>query len=76
MERSSRKRIKKKIDLRQKDLESLRVAISHHESNLGQDQLEDIAPSDDGLSDRGAREAPEAEMATAPEAMTLLQGVL
>ena len=44
------------------------MAISHHESNLRQDQSEDITPSDDGLSDHGAREAPEAEMATAPEA--------
>ena len=54
--------------MRQKDLETLRVAISHHESNLEQDQSEDITPSDDGLSGHGAREAPEAEMATAPEA--------
>ena len=64
----SRKRIKKEIDLRQKDLESLRAAIFHHESNLRQDQSGDIAPGDDGLSDHGAGEAPEAEMATAPEA--------
>ena len=54
--------------MRQKDLESLRAAICHHESNLGQDQLEDIAPDDDGLSDHGAGGAAEAEMATAPEA--------
>ena len=67
-DKSSRKRIKKEIDLRQKDLESLRAAISHHESNLGQDQLKDIAPGDDSLSNHGAGEAPEAEMATAPEA--------
>ena len=57
-DKSSRKKIKREIDLRWKDLESLRVAISHHESNLGQDQSED----------HGAREAPQAEMATAPEA--------
>ena len=67
-DKSSRKRIKKEIDLRWKGLESLRVAISHHESNLRQDQLEDIAPGDDSLSDHGAGEAAEAEMATAPEA--------
>ena len=48
--------------MRRKDLESLRVAISHHESNLGQDPLEDIPPGDDGLSGHGA----EAEMAAAP----------
>ena len=50
--------------MRCKDLESLRVRISHHESNLGQDPLEDITPDDDGLSDHGA----EAKMATAPRA--------
>ena len=66
--KSSQKRIKKEIDLRRKDLESLRMAISHHESNLGQDQPEDIVPSDDGLSDHGVEEATEAEMATALEA--------
>ena len=49
--------------MRQKDLKSLRATISHHESNLRQGQLED-----DNLSDHGAREAAEAEMAIAPEA--------
>ena len=49
--------------MRWKDLESLRAAVSHHESNLGQGQ-----PEDDDLSDNGAREAAEAEMAIAPEA--------
>ena len=67
-DKSSQKRIKKEINLRWKDLKSLRVAISHHESNLGQDQPGDIAPGDDDLSDHGAGEAAEAEMATAPEA--------
>ena len=60
-DKSSQKRIKKEIDMRCKDLESLRVCISHHESNLRQDPSEDITPSDDGLSGHGA----EAEMATA-----------
>ena len=60
-DKSSWKRIKKEIDMRCKDLESLRVCISNHESNLGQDPSEDIIPSDDGLSDHGAK----AEMATA-----------
>ena len=63
-DKSSQKRIQKEIDMRRKDLESLRVAISHHESNLRQDPSEDITPSDDGLSGHGA----EAEMATAPGA--------
>ena len=44
------------------------MAISHHESNLGHDQSENIAPGDDGLSGHGAREATEAEMAPATEA--------
>ena len=47
--------------MRWKDLESLRVAISHHESNLGQDPSEDITPGDDGLFGHGAK----VEMATA-----------
>ena len=54
--------------MRWKDLESLKAAISHHESNLGQVQLEDITTGDDDLPDHGAGEAAEAEMATAPEA--------
>ena len=49
--------------MRWKDLESLRAAIFHHESNLRQGQLED-----DDLSDHGAGEAAKAEMAIAPEA--------
>ena len=63
-DKSSRKRIKKEIDMRCKDLEGLRVCISHHESNLGQDPSEDNTPGDDGLFGHGA----EAEMATAPGA--------
>ena len=47
--------------MRRKDLESLRVHISHHESHLGQDPSEDNTPGDDGLFGHGA----EAEMATA-----------
>ena len=63
-DKSSRKRIKKEIDMRHKDLESLRVRISHHESHLGQDPSEDNTTGDDGLFDHGAK----AEMATAPGA--------
>ena len=48
-------------------MENLRVAISHHQSNLRWSQPEDIATHDDDLSDHGAGEAAEAEMAIAPE---------
>ena len=50
--------------MRCKDLESLRVCISHHESHLGQDPSKDNTPGDDSLFGHGA----EAEMATAPGA--------
>ena len=63
-DKSSRKRIKKEIDMRRKDLESLRERISYHESHLGQDPLEDNTAGDDDLFGHGA----EAEMATAPGA--------
>ena len=68
--KSSRKRIKKEIDLRWKDLESLSAAISQHESSLGRgrDQPEETMTSDDGSSDHGAGEAEEAEMAITPVA--------
>ena len=54
-----------KMDLRQKDLESLSFAISQHESSLrrGQDQPEETTTSDDGSSDHGARDAEEAKIA-------------
>ena len=65
--KDSQKRIKREIDLRWKDIENLRVAISHHESNLGWGQPEDVATHDDDLSDHRAREAAEAEMAAAPD---------
>ena len=35
---SAWKRLKREIDLRRKDIEHLKVAISHHQSNLGQGQ--------------------------------------
>ena len=60
--KSSRKKIKKEIDLRHKELESLRGRISYYESYLGQDPLEDDTPNDDRLSSHGAQ----ARMATAP----------
>ena len=61
-DKSSRKRIKKEIDLRCKDLESLREHISYYESRLGQDPSGDDPPNDDGLFGHGAQ----ARMATAP----------
>ena len=64
---STRKRLKREIDLRKKDIESLRVAISHHQSNLGQDKSGDVAPDDDDSSDHGAGEAAESKMAIASE---------
>ena len=41
--------------------------MSHHETNLRRGQPGDIATHDDDLSDHGAGEAAEAEMAIAPE---------
>ena len=64
---STWKRLKREIDLRRKDIENLKVAISHHQSNLKRGQPGDIATHDDDSSDHGAREAAEAEMAIAPE---------
>ena len=61
-DKSSRKRIKKEIHLRRKDLESLRERISYYESCLRQDPLGDDTPDDDGLFGHGAQ----ARMATAP----------
>ena len=61
-DKSSRKRIKKEIDLRCKDLESLREHISYYESHLGQDPSEDNTPDDYGLFGHGAQ----ARIATAP----------
>ena len=61
-DKSSQKRIKKEIDLRCKDLESLRERISYYESHLGQDPSEDNTPDDDCLFGHGAQ----ARMATAP----------
>ena len=54
--------------MRWKDLESLRAAISQHESSLGWGQQEDMTTSDDDSSDHGARDAAEAEMAITPVA--------
>ena len=61
-EKSSQKRIKKEIDMRRKDLESLKECISQYESHLKQDTSGDNTPDSDDLLDHGA----EAEMATVP----------
>ena len=64
---STRKRLKREIDLRRKDIENLKVAISHHQSNLGRGQPGDTATHDDDSCDHGVGEAAESEMAIAPE---------
>ena len=64
---SAWKRLKREIDLRRKDIENLKVAISHHQSNLGWGQSGDTPTHDDDSSDHGAREAAKSEMAIAPE---------
>ena len=61
-DKSSRKKIIKEIDLRCKELESLRGCISYYESHLRQDPSEDDTPNDDGLFSHSAQ----ARMATAP----------
>ena len=66
-EASTRKRLKGEIDLKRKDIESLKVAISHHQSNLGWGESGDAAPDDDDSSDHEAGKAVESEMAIAPE---------
>ena len=60
-EKSSRKRIKKEINTKCKDLESLKRHISQCESHLEQDTPGDDTPDIDDLLDQGA----ETEMATA-----------
>ena len=64
---SARKRLKREIDLRRKDIENLKVAISHHQSNLGWGQSGDTATHDDDSSDHGAGETTESETAIAQE---------
>ena len=64
---SAQKRLKREIDLRRKDIENLKVAISHHQSNLGRGQSGDTATDDDDSSDHGAEDSVESEMAIAPE---------
>ena len=56
------------MDLIQKDLEGLSLAISQHESHLGWDEAEETTTSEDSSSDHGAGDAVEAEMAITPVA--------
>ena len=60
-EKSSRKRIKKEINMRRKDLKSLKGCIFQYESHLEQDTPGDNTQDSDDLLDWGA----EAEKATA-----------
>ena len=55
-------KIKKEIDLRQKELESLRECISHYKLHLGQDPSQNDTPEDDVLFGHSAQ----ARIATAP----------
>ena len=63
-EKSSQKRTKKEIDMRCKDLKSLKGRISQYESHLEQDTPGDNTRDSEDLLNQGA----EAEMATAPGA--------
>ena len=47
-DKDTQKRIKKEIDMKQKDVKNLRVAISHHESLLGRDQGDEVSDHDSG----------------------------
>ena len=73
-EKSSQKRIKKEIDMRHKDLESLKGHISQYESHLKQDLSGDNTPNSDELLDHGAEveksTAPGADNASSESAMT------
>ena len=66
--KSSQRRIKKEMDLIQKDLEGLSLAISQHESRLGWYKAEETTTSEDSSSDHGAGDTEEAEMAITPVA--------
>ena len=64
--KSSRKKIKRDMEQRQKDLKGLEVTISHYEASLGRAwvQPEETPASEDDLSDSGTEGAREVEMAT------------
>ena len=64
--KSSRKKIKRDMEQRWKDLKGLEVTISHYESSLGRAwvQPEETPASEYDPSDSGAEGAKEVEMAT------------
>ena len=66
--KSSRRRIKKEMDLIRKNLKGLSLAISQHESCLRWDQAEETTTSEDSSSDHGAGDTEKAEMAIMPVA--------
>ena len=47
-DKDTQKRIKKEIDIKRKDVENLRVAISHHESLLERDQGDEVCDHESG----------------------------
>ena len=69
-DKSSRKKIKRDMEWKQKDIKGLEVTISHYESSLrrAQVQPEGTLASEDDLSHSGAEGAKEVEMATTPVA--------
>ena len=56
------------MDLIQKNLIGLSLAISQHKSHLGRDEAEETTTSEDSSSDHGAGDTEEAEMAIMPVA--------
>ena len=64
--KSSRKKIKRDMEWRQRDLKGLEATISQYECSLGRARVrpEETPASEDNLPDSGAEGAQEAEMAT------------
>ena len=69
-DKSFRKKIKRDMEQKRKDIKGLEVTISHYESSLGRAQVqpEETLASEDDLSDSGVKVAKEAEMAATPVA--------
>ena len=69
-DKSSRKKIKRDMEWKRKDIKGLEVTISHYESSLGRARVqpEETPASEDDPSDSGAEGTKEAEMATTPVA--------
>ena len=65
-DKSSRKKIKRDMEQKWKDIKGLKVTISHYESSLGRAwvQPEETPASEDDLSNSGVKGAKEVEMAT------------